>query len=93
MASIVRYEPFRVSLGGMARDFDRMFDRVFEEVPGFAARGARARAVQRRARLRRLRRAGRVGAPPGRMTTEAFGGISAEAVRLPAHAPPRGSVS
>ncbi|CAA9291877.1 MAG: hypothetical protein AVDCRST_MAG77-5224 [uncultured Chloroflexi bacterium] len=45
MASIVRYEPFRVGLGGMARDFDRMFDRMLEDVPGFAARGARSRAT------------------------------------------------
>lgn len=45
MPSIVRYDPFRVSLGEVARDLDRMFDRVMEDVPGFSGRGARMRAA------------------------------------------------
>jgi HSP20 family protein len=43
MPSIVRYEPFRVSLGSVARDLDRVFDRVFEDMPGFAARTSHSR--------------------------------------------------
>src|SRR5215208_3976613 len=31
MASIVRYQPFRLPLGEMTRDLDRVFERLFED--------------------------------------------------------------
>src|SRR5687767_13826098 len=40
MASMTRYQPFRLPLGGMTRDLDRVFDRLLDDSFGFA-RGER----------------------------------------------------
>lgn len=33
MASMIRYQPIRIPLGGMAREFDRVFERFFDDTP------------------------------------------------------------
>ena len=50
MASMIRYQPFRLPLGEMTRDLDRVFDRLLDDSFGFA-RGERGGAFGAAANL------------------------------------------
>ena len=49
MASIVRYQPIRFPLNVMARDFDRIIDRLFDDASSQPRRGTQALAQSRSA--------------------------------------------